>query len=232
MVYGAFDPFEKKKLFLHRPLIAIEPRPHKASFLQSLFADLADYTHILFTSKTAVHLFAEALEALRHPKEALLGKQIFAIGPATAEVLRRKKMAVSALAAVATQEGVMQLLRACDLRKAYFFLPQSSIARPRVRRFLQCRGVRHQVCPLYDLLFIAPNPSVHFAHFEQIVFTSPSTVRAFVAHFHQLPAPEKTVAMGPITHECLWRVRRHVEWKKLFAAQESTNSTDYQEVGP
>jgi len=56
-----------------------------------------------------------------------------------------------------------------------------------------------QECSFYDTTSVAPNPSLNLQQFDEIVFTSPSTVDAFIQFFKQLPHDKQLTCIGPIT---------------------------------
>src|SRR5207302_5338792 len=70
------------------PLIKIAPLPD-TSGLDRALTDLGDYDWIVFTSANAVPIVAGRLEALGADSRRFGGVRIAAIGPATAEALRR-----------------------------------------------------------------------------------------------------------------------------------------------
>jgi uroporphyrinogen-III synthase len=65
------------------------------------------------------------------------------------------------------------------------------------------RQIRFQACDLYDTVSqeICPKPDLD--QVDEIVFTSPSTVKAFVEIFGGLPRGKKCLAIGPITQQAL-----------------------------
>ncbi len=148
-----------------------------------------EFSHVIFTSQTAVEYWPGPWD-----------KIVIAIGEPTASVLRMKKLNVL-VAPFATQEGVMTLI--AHLRSAYFFLPHSKKARPELVDFLKRQQVRHFALPLYDTHFQCPEPIPNLDDFDEIVFTSPSTVEGFLRIFKQLPEGKTLTPMGPITRKAL-----------------------------
>lgn len=188
---------------VHCPLIAIRPRGKEALTIKSAFSDLTAYTHIIFTSKSGADLFAKHLNDFGFLPSDLLGKEIIAIGPSTGRALEKRGLRVTRIANVATQEGVIDLLRLNHLSSAYILLPQSARARYGLSRFLQLRGVRHQVCYLYDTVTALPDNLPDLKHIDEIIFTSPSTVRAYLEVVGALPKTKKLTPIGPITEAYL-----------------------------
>ncbi|MEM7174420.1 MAG: hydroxymethylbilane synthase [Chlamydiota bacterium] len=184
---------------VHRPLIAIKPYKKEAFDLRTAFLDFPAYTHCILTSKVAARLFAARLADFGYTARDTQGKQIIAIGEATALALEKREIRATQIARTATQEGIIDLLRRSDLRDAYILLPRSACARHSLNRFLQLHDVRHQVCHLYNTVAVAQCLSVDWKRVDEIVFTSPSTVRAFLDLFGALPEKQQITAIGPVT---------------------------------
>jgi uroporphyrinogen-III synthase len=56
---------------------------------------------------------------------------------------------------------------------------------------------------LYDTVTQKLEPKPDLNHVQEIVFTSPSTVLAFLEIFGALPKGKKLIAIGPITQQQL-----------------------------
>jgi uroporphyrinogen-III synthase len=59
--------------------------------------------------------------------------------------------------------------------------------------------VQFTAIDLYDPIFQAPLPIPNLDEFDEIVFTSPSTVRAFLAIYGEIPKDKIIAPIGPIT---------------------------------
>ncbi len=202
ILYLGTDPsrFQGCSKFIHLPLVRTCPRPISAQILENL----DQFTHVLLTSPNAVRIL---LDALVVDKQAIVKqKGIFAIGMATAAKVKEYGLAVQAVASPETQEGMMALLKTLPLDNPYFFYPRSSIARPLLGRFLEESGFRHQIYDLYDTFFERPSYLPPLEIIEEIIFTSPSTVKAFMALYGSIPKHIKRTCIGPITEEALQKV--------------------------
>lgn len=186
------------KDIIHYPIIKTIP----LEIPSHMWEDFADYTHILITSKNAAAIFLNQLK----DKEALKNKKIFAIGQITAAKLTGEGFAPHLIAEDESQEGVIELLKKQDLHDAYIFYPRSSLARKKLESYMIARGIRHQICDLYDTAFQKPEPVPDFAKIDEIIFTSPSTVKGFIAAFGAIPSNKKLTCIGPITEEELKKV--------------------------
>lgn len=146
------------------------------------------FTHIIFTSQTTVHYWPGPWN-----------KDLIAIGPATAAALQKKGFA-PLIAPISTQEGVIALISQI---KGYFFLPRSRRARSALTDYLTMQNIPHLALDLYDTIFQKPEPVPNLDDFDEIVFTSPSTVEGFFRIFGKLPRDKKLTAIGLITEKAL-----------------------------
>lgn len=198
-LYLGVDPshFSAQGHLIHYPVIKIVPRPLCAE-MRRVFANLHLYTHLIFTSKHAVQLFFQHAECSQ-----LSGALSIAVGRITALHLQRMGVHAPILAQEQTQEGIVQLLLQLDLAGAHLLLPRSARSRPVLTRCLQDRGVRYDVCELYDTQPQKPTPVPNLDRIDEIVFTSPSTVDAFFRIYDHLPAHVRPLAVGPVTQQAL-----------------------------
>jgi uroporphyrinogen-III synthase len=139
-------------------------------------------------------------------KSLLRNKQLVAIGKSTAAKLTQAGYAPHLICQDESQEGMIELLKTQDLHNAYLFYPRSLLARKKLERYLVNRGVRHQTCDLYETVFQKPVPVPDLTQVDEIIFTSPSTVKGFMAAFGAIPSNKKLTCIGPITEEELKKI--------------------------
>ncbi|MBS0621134.1 MAG: uroporphyrinogen-III synthase [Verrucomicrobia bacterium] len=200
ILYLGTDPthFESEDEVIHYPVIQIVPRPLSDPEVKRVFDDLLEYTHLLFTSKNCVRIFCAHVAAMGMAPEQIQAR-VIAIGKVTALHLQDRGFAVHRVAQEETQEGLLHLLSSEDLENAYLFLPRSSLSRPILVNAFQEREIRYQACDLYDTLTQRVESKPCLEEIDEIVFTSPSTVRAFLEIFGPLPKDKVLRAIGPIT---------------------------------
>ena len=148
-------------------------------------------SHIIFTSQTAVHFWPGPFD-----------KIAIAIGPKTASSLLQKG-GHPLLAPEPTQEGVISLLK--TIPKGCFFWPRSTLARPLLIDYWTENQIDFVSIPLYETRMQIKTPIPHLEEFDEIIFTSPSTVHAFLQIFGSLPKNKTLTAIGPVTkNHLLW----------------------------
>lgn len=185
------------------PLIEIVERDPSDAEIQAAFAHIEFYTHLVFTSKHGVGIFAKHAASLGVSLSELRGKSLIAVGRVTARAAEVVGMSPVRIPIEETQEGIIALLEREDLKNAYFFLPRSSLSRPLLTDFLTEQRVRYRATSLYDTLPTHPHPLPDLTTIDTIIFTSPSTVQAFFTHFRELPHGKKIGIQGPVTADAL-----------------------------
>jgi uroporphyrinogen-III synthase len=147
------------------------------------------FTHMIITSKTTVSYWLGPWD-----------KTLIAIGEATAGALREKGLKCI-VAPIATQEGVIQLLK--TIPNGNFFYPHSRRARPNLIQYFQGENIPFFSLKLYDTVFQKPLPVPSLEEFHEIVFTSPSTVEGFLKIYGEFPSKIVLTAIGPVTEKYL-----------------------------
>lgn len=160
--------------------------------LKSAVALWPQFSHVLFTSKTSVRYWFEVRRAF--------DKKAIAIGAGTGKELKRQGIE-PAIVPVATQEGVIEWLEKEPV--SFLFYPRSRIARPLLVEYLRKKGIRFLAIDLYDTVFQKIEPVPDLNAFDEIVFTSPSTVEGFLHIFGAFPQGKILTPIGPVTTRAL-----------------------------
>lgn len=200
---GLEPPAYSSKEVVHCPLIQIIPVPHTHPEVRAVFSELFQYTHLIFTSKTAVSIFYHYLSLFGWGLNIVQDKIIIAVGSATARLLKENQAFQVIVAAKETAEGVVEELMHLSLDKACVMWPHSAKARSVILDFLQQQRISHAHLVLYDTMTLRPDPIPSLEAFKEIVFTSPSTVDAFMEIFGKFPQHSKLTCIGPITESYL-----------------------------
>lgn len=179
---------------IHCPLIQLIPR--QGEEVLSTLAALGAYTHLLFTSKSAVRFFFEL-----SPPPSIL--PIYSLGKATTAQLKQIGITPHRTASEESSEGVIELLKQESLKNAHLLWPRSALSRPVIARYLKEKGVTLTECILYDTLPLRPEPLPQLETYDEIFFTSPSTVEAFFSLFQKVPSHLKLASIGPVTASAL-----------------------------
>jgi uroporphyrinogen III methyltransferase/synthase len=173
-LFTGLDPtfFDVGKSCLHVPLIEIIPRAFENKDIQTMFSQLKDFTHVIFTSKNTVRIFFDYLERKNLSLEDMAHLKIISIGKRTTlelELHHCKNMITSTRE---SQEGIIELLMTLPLENAYLLLPRSSMARPNLAHYLVEHSIHSFHCDLYDTIYKKPDQKLPFDEVSEIIFTS------------------------------------------------------------
>jgi len=177
--------------------------------LHNCFNDLSQYKWIIFTSANAVEVFFAEMFSQKHDIRELCGLSIAAIGPATAEALRKKGIMVDFYPEEYVAEALVQQLAAFIHKGDKVLLPRAWGARKVLPESLHELGAKVDEICLYksdvpekvDLEFIKSLETADY-----ITFTSSSAVKNFM----QMMRTEqiflqnqnlKIACIGPVTAE-------------------------------
>lgn len=184
------------------PAIRIEP-PDDFAPLDRALERLDDYDWLVFTSVNAVDAFFERCKRAPHLRVA-------AVGPATADAVRDRGVAVEITPQRCVAEALVEALSAhTSLAGKRFLLPLADIARETLPRSLSEAGAIVDVVVAYrtvhDLEEVGKSARlVEQGVLDAVTFTSGSTARSFFGNIPPRIHPLVTAAsIGPITSRVL-----------------------------
>ncbi len=203
ILYVGTDPthYQGRGRVIHYPVIRLVPKLASDPHIIECLGSLSAYTHILFTSKQAVSIFFSLVES--YAEFSSRAYRYLSIGAATTHAIESRGGLAIQQALVATQEGVVDLIEKIPHQEMVVLYPRSSQARPLLADFLVKQKIAHRICDLYDPCIQVPEPTPDLTEIDEIVFTSPSTVKGFFEIFAQVPDHIRMVAIGPITQRAL-----------------------------
>jgi len=184
-------------LLTHVPLIKIVPVPLSA--VAESFKIFAHYTHILITSQSTIPLLLLYLKSLDLKIYEGQEKIFLAVGKTTAKALKEVGIFVDSIPPEETSEGLISLFQQLDLQNAHLFWPHSALSRPVIRTYLLEKNIKFTECFLYTTETNYPAQLPKLTEFDEIIFTSPSTVDAFLQIFGSLPISKILTPIGKIT---------------------------------
>ena len=208
---GALEDFGATVLLV--PAIAIVPVAIGDAW-RAAAADLGSYDLVIFTSANGVRWFVDRLDEAGADVAALAGRELVAIGPATAAALNVRGLDAAVVPDDYVAEGVLAALAAGgrSLEGARVLIPRAREARATLPDGLRERGARVDVLTVYETVpaeeLTVPVGEVIAA--DYITFTSSSTVTAFVGLVGGEPALAvqrlagvRLASIGPVTSRTL-----------------------------
>lgn len=199
ILYLGLDPkrYPHTGELVHLPIIRLVPRPFKG-LVETTFAQLGSFSHVILSSRLGAWLFTKyAARTGQH----VHNKTYITVGTATSQILEKKGIGVDHTAFLQTGEGIVHVLQGLELQTAHLFFPRSALSRDVIPRYCAEQQILLTTLDLYDTV---PSgiPLPDLTGFDQIVFTSPSTVHAFFAYGKE-PPREICWPIGPITAKAL-----------------------------
>jgi uroporphyrinogen III methyltransferase/synthase len=161
------------------------------------------YTHVAFTSRTAVELFFKNLEG---DARALAGTTVCAVGDQTARALVERGVNPDVVAAEFTSRSLARELARRGVRGAHVFHPGADKMNPDFERLLLRCGAKVTNLVLYRIDKEAPDNVDAVKDADWITFASAQTVRNFMAAVNGHPIRARVACIGPITAK---EARRH-----------------------
>lgn len=197
LLYLGLDPqnYQTEDLVTHFPIITIEPFDLFSPLFDKMWQDWSLFTHLIFTSKNVVSILLEHVQ-----KEQLQEKQLIAIGPFTLAHLKAYGLSAT-MPQEATAEGVVNYLK--EIKSAHFLYLHSKISRNVISNFLKSEKYPYFEAALYDTRINRKLKPPSLDSFEKILFTSPSTVEAFLQIYGSFPKDKELLTIGPITQSYL-----------------------------
>lgn len=200
------------------PVIRIAP-PETFAPLDSVLSRIAEFDWLIFTSVNGVKVVLDRLESLGKDVRALAGPRLCAIGPATAEELRRARLRVSVVPDVFTQEGVVKSFSDLQVRERQIAILRAEEARELLPQALEEMGAHVTVVPVYLTIADEEGASglrdtIAGGQIDAITFTSTSTVRNFFSATGLEPESLAGIpvgCIGPVTAQAARAVGLKVE---------------------
>lgn len=188
---------------IHFPVIQIIPRTSSNPEIQKAFEGLPRYSHFIFTSRNAVDIFSNLLTQFQMFPESLNGKIKIAVGKTTATQMALKGFPANIVANEETAEGIVNELKNLKMQDAFVFWPHAAKARTIITDYLETQSIKFNECILYDTVTVLQESLPNLDKVDEIIFTSPSTVEAFLHLFGKFPKNKKLTSIGPITRAFL-----------------------------
>lgn len=187
--------FISNNIIVDYPIIKIRPFNLNDKVFDEMWSQFELFSHVLFTSQTTVELLLNHID-----KEKLQQKELVAIGKKTEKKLWTYGL-TSKVCSKETAEGVVEYIK--DLKNPHILYLHSKSSRPIISQYLQKHKISHFDGHLYETHTRLDNPKIDLDDFDEVFFTSPSTVDAFKIIFKEVPDRLHFLSIGPITDKYL-----------------------------
>jgi uroporphyrinogen III methyltransferase/synthase len=157
---------------------------------------IAGYTHVAFTSRTAVEYFFPNLAG---DCRSLAGTKVCAVGDQTARALVERGIKPDLVAAEFTSRSLARELASQGVKGAHVFHPGADKMNPDFEKVLSKVGARVTNLILYRIDKVAPENVDAVDDADWVTFASAQTVRNFMEAVGSRPIRAKVACIGPIT---------------------------------
>lgn len=153
---------------------------------------------LVFTSVNgAKHLF-ERLFHIGKDIRALGQVKIAAIGQSTAGRLRDYGLCPDLVPEDESSTGLVKVFAQQNMKGQRVLLPTAEVSSQELPQGLQQMGATVEKWTVYRTVDIDPG-DIDFVYIDEVLFTSGSTVKAFIRRYETLPSGVKAWALGPPT---------------------------------
>ncbi|MBW8036178.1 MAG: uroporphyrinogen-III C-methyltransferase, partial [Planctomycetes bacterium] len=150
---------------------------------------------IVFTSANGIRHFFARLKTKGLDCRSLANAKIGVIGATTAETLAKYGINADLCAKNQSSQGLLEAFSNVDVKGEKILLPQAEVSSQLLPDGLKEMGADVVKMPVYKTIERQCD-DVDFDYIDQVLFTSGSSVRAFVKRFGQVPEHVKAYCLG------------------------------------
>ena len=192
------ERFFTKDIYFHLPLIKIEPMENYEEFDKHL-KNINKFDWIVFASRYGVEYFFKRLKHIGLDLRILNNIKIAAIGNSTKNRLLDFGILADLVPEKESSEGLLEEFRKIDMKEKKIFLPRSDIADKGLQQAFEKLGAKVTTSFAYRNVVPEDLPDLDLDSFDEIMFTSPSTVRNFKKRYKKVPKNVKISCVGDAT---------------------------------
>jgi len=179
---------------IHRRIIDCVPIDDYTK-ADSVFKNISNFDWIVFTSVNGAKYLFERLYTMGKDARSLSNAKIAAIGKTTAKRLKEFGITADMVPENESSAGLLEEFAKLDMENKKVLLPQSEIASKELPEGLLNMQAATEKISVYKTIDTDPGP-IDFDYIDQILFTSGSTVRAFIKRFGQVRPGIKSYCLG------------------------------------
>ena len=179
---------------VHRPIVkcmGLEDYSHFDEILKRL----ETFDWLIFTSAHSVRFFFERLRLVGSDARSLASMRIAAIGKTTAGELAGFGILADLVPDNESSTGLLEKFGTMDMIGKRVLLPRAKVASRELPEGLAAMHAEVVEIPAYMTVEVEP-ADVDFEHIDKILFTSGSSVRAFMKKFSEVPPSIEAYCLG------------------------------------
>jgi uroporphyrinogen III methyltransferase/synthase len=198
------DKYRHLGIIVHRPLIKSVPLDDYTK-ADKVLKRLDTFDWIVFTSTNGVEFFFQRLNAIGLDTRAIGTAKVAAIGKTTAEKLKAFGILVDMQPKLESSAGLLEEFQKASVKDKRILLVRPKVSSRMLLERLADADVTIETVVVYRNVDIEPEET-DFGFIDRILFTSGSTVRAFLKRYGSAPAGIKVYCLGQPT---LDEAKRH-----------------------
>lgn len=181
-------------LLVHRQIIQCTELEDNEHTRDSIF-HAGEFDWIAFTSANAVRFFFKKLYAMDLDARLFTATKFAVIGKATSERLMQYGIRADLCAQTESSRGLLEAFGTIPLKGLSVLLPQALISSEELPEGLFNYGASVKPLPVYQTAE-QEIEDVDLDYIDKVLFTSSSTVRAFINKFSSLPGHIEALCLG------------------------------------
>ncbi len=198
-----FTGLSKERFFIegtyfHLPLVEIEPIGDYEEF-DNYLKNINKFDWIVFASRYGVEYFFKRLRTIGLDSRVLNNIKIAAIGSSTSNRLLYFGILADLVPEKQSSEGLLERFQEEALKGKKMFLPRSNLSDKGLKKGLVRFGAKAVTSFAYKNVMPEGLPDLDLNFFDEIIFTSPSTVRNFKKRYKDVPGSVKIGCIGDVT---------------------------------
>ena len=192
------ERFFIKGTYFHLPLIKIEPLENYEEF-DNYLKHIKNFDWIVFASRYGVEYFFKRLKNIGLDSRVLNNIKIAAIGNSTKNRLLDYGILADVVPEKESSEGLTKKFKKINVKDRRIFLPRSDISDKGLSKAFEELGAKVTTAFAYRNVMPKDLPDLELNFFNEIMFTSPSTVRNFKKRYKKVPKNVKIKCIGDVT---------------------------------
>ncbi|MHC4337503.1 MAG: uroporphyrinogen-III C-methyltransferase [Planctomycetota bacterium] len=179
---------------VHRQMIDCVPL-EDYSKVDTLLKSLDQFDWVVFTSANGIRFFFQRLHAVTSDARALASLKIAVIGKTSAKKLAEFGIIADMCPDAESSTGLLEKFSAIGVKDRKVLLPQAETASRELAGGIVRLGAVVEKLPVYKTIEMDPG-EINFDYIDAILFTSGSTIRAFMKKFGSVPPRVKAYCLG------------------------------------
>ncbi|MCX8029684.1 MAG: uroporphyrinogen-III C-methyltransferase [Brevinematales bacterium] len=199
------ERFFEEGIIFHIPMVKIVPLDDYSELKMYITrVSKGEFDWIVFCSRYGVLYFFKSLLEMGFDSRTLGSVKISAIGMSTANALKNHGIIPDLVPQNESSEGLLEAFR--NVPRGRIFMPRSDLSDKGLGNGFKNLGFEVEECIAYRNIMPQGLPDIEFSLIDEIIFTSPSTIRNFIKRYNKIPENVNIRCIGPKTENELRKI--------------------------